>query len=76
MDLDCLPLNTSNVGKLTTYQLRQELIKRDALDIEESRINHRTMLERLIRELVKEEKVKRKSMMVASLHLLFVSIRI
>ena len=56
------PINTSTVGHLTTYELRQELLRRNALDIEESRINHRTMLERLIIELVKEEKRKRKSL--------------
>ena len=60
MDSSRRPITTSTVGKLTTYELRQELLHRNALDIEESRINHRSMLERLIVELVKEEKLKRK----------------
>ena len=60
MESSCRPIDTSTVGQLTTYELRQELLRRDALDIEESRINHRTMLERLIVELVKEEKAMRK----------------
>ena len=48
-------LSSRNVGKLTTYEIRQELVKRDAMDLEEKVINHRTLLERLVQELVKVE---------------------
>ena len=53
-----MEITTKNVGKLSTYEIRQELVRRSALDIEESKINHRTMLQRLMVELVKEEKQK------------------
>lgn len=55
---DIIEVTTSNVDKLTTYQLRQELIKRNCLDIPENRINHRSMLERLIHELYRVEQDK------------------
>lgn len=51
-------ITSRNVGNLTTYELRQELIRRDKLDIPEKQINHRSMLQRLMVELVAEESVK------------------
>jgi hypothetical protein len=48
-------LTTQNVSSLTTYELRQELVRRNKLDIPENQINHRSMLQRLIVELVAEE---------------------
>ena len=35
------PLSTRNVSRLTTYELRQELVRRDKLDIPDDQINHR-----------------------------------
>ena len=54
-ELDGEKLSTRNVSKLSTYALRQELVRREALDIPEEQINHNTMLKRLIEELVKDE---------------------
>ncbi len=51
-------LTTQNVSSLTTYELRQELVRRNKLDIPEGQINHRSMLQRLIVELVAEEDIK------------------
>lgn len=51
-------ITSRTVGALSTYELRQELVRRDALDLPESNINHKTMLQRLMVELVKEEKEK------------------
>ena len=48
-------LTSSNVHQLSTYELRQELVRRDCLDIPEAAINHNTMLQRLIQALVVEE---------------------
>jgi hypothetical protein len=48
-------LTIRNVGKLTTFELRQELVKRNCLDIPEENINHRTMLQRLVQVLLDEE---------------------
>jgi hypothetical protein len=48
-------LSTRNVSKLTTFALRQELVHRDCLDIPEEKINHNSMLQRLIEDLVKQE---------------------
>mmetsp|Transcript_15557 Transcript_15557/g.14088 ORF Transcript_15557/g.14088 Transcript_15557/m.14088 type:complete len:156 (+) Transcript_15557:102-569(+) len=48
-------ITSLNAGYLTTYEIRQELIKRNALDIPDSDINHRSMLARLIKELVIQE---------------------
>ena len=48
-------VNLTNVSKLTTFQLRQQLVKRGSLDIEESKINHNSMLQRLIKDLIEEE---------------------
>ena len=51
----CEGLTIRNVGKLTTFELRQELVKRNCLDIPEENINHRTMLQRLVQVLLDEE---------------------
>lgn len=50
------PLSSRNVSRLTTYELRQELVRRDKLDIPDDRINHRTMLQRLMQLLLEDEK--------------------
>ena len=55
MSIEGEPLSTRNVSKLTTYQLRQELTRRDKLDIPEDNINHRSMLQRLIQVLMEDE---------------------
>ena len=54
-ELDGEKLGTRNVSKLSTYALRQELVRREKLDIPEEEINHNNMLKRLIEELVKDE---------------------
>ena len=51
-------ITIENAGYCTAYELRQELVRRGALDIEESTINFRTMLQRLMVELVKEDNKK------------------
>lgn len=51
-------ITVDNAGYCTAYELRQELVRRKALDIEESNINFRTMLQRLMIELVKEDNRK------------------
>jgi hypothetical protein len=48
-------LTSSNVHRMSTYELRQELVRRNCLDIPEAEINHNTMLQRLIQVLVIEE---------------------
>ena len=48
-------VTSSNVSTLTTYELRQELELRGALDLPEGGINHRAMMQRLVQELVKVE---------------------
>jgi hypothetical protein len=40
---------------MSTYDLRQELVRRNCLDIPDDDINHNSMLQRLIVELVKDE---------------------
>lgn len=54
-ELEGEKLGTRNVSKLSTYALRQELVRREKLDIPEEEINHNNMLKRLIEELVKDE---------------------
>lgn len=51
-------LTSLNAHKLTTFELRQELVKRDALDLPEKEINHRNMMRRLVEELVRQDNVK------------------
>jgi len=48
-------ITIDNVGGLSTYDLRQELNRRGAMDIEEEKINHKSLLKRLIVELVKDK---------------------
>lgn len=48
-------ITLDNVGELTTYDLRQELNRREAMDIPEEKINHKSLLKRLIVELVKDK---------------------
>ena len=50
-------LTTRNVGRLSTFELRQELVARNSLDIPEEQINHKTMLQRLIKLLLEDEKI-------------------
>lgn len=40
---------------MTAYELRQELVRRNAFDIDEDKANYKSMLQRLMVELVKEE---------------------
>lgn len=51
------PLTLRNVGSLTTFEIRQELNRRNAMDLDEEKvqINFKTLLQRLVQELVKEE---------------------
>ena len=48
-------ITTKNVHTLSTYDLRQELVRRKCLDLSEDNINHNSMLQRLITELVLDE---------------------
>jgi len=48
-------ITSENVSKLTTFELRQELVRRECLDLDEDKINHNSMLKRLMEELVKDE---------------------
>jgi hypothetical protein len=48
-------LTLRNVANLTTYEIRQELNRRNAMDLEEGNIHFKTLLQRLVQELVKEE---------------------
>lgn len=48
-------ITSENVSKLTTFELRQELVRRDCLDLDEEAINHNSMMKRLVQELVKDE---------------------
>eukprot|EP01038_Epipyxis_sp_PR26KG_P007530 gene7530-10258_t len=48
-------ITTANVGSLSTYEIRQELVRRNALDIPENMINHKSLLQRLVKDLVEEE---------------------
>lgn len=59
-------IDLRNVHLLTTYELRQELVRRMAFDFkDEDTVNHRSMLERLIKELVKDEEKKTNDKVVA-----------
>jgi len=49
------PLSTRNVSKLTTFEIRQELNRRGKMDLPEETITHKTLLQRLIAELVSDE---------------------
>jgi hypothetical protein len=50
-----MPLTVEAASKLTTYELRQELVRRNKLDIPENQINYKTMLHRLIQLIVEDE---------------------
>ena len=45
-------LCSANVASLTTYELRQELELRGKMDLAEGTINHKSLLQRLVQELV------------------------
>jgi len=49
------PLSTKNVSKLSTYELRQELTRRGKMDLPEEMVSHKSLLCRLITELVADE---------------------
>ena len=53
--MDSKLINVENVSKCSIYELRQELLKRNAFDLEESQINYKNLLQRLIQELLKDE---------------------
>jgi len=44
-----------NASACTPYELRQELVRRGAMDIPEDKANYRSMLQRLMLELVNEQ---------------------
>eukprot|EP01031_Cornospumella_fuschlensis_P032231 gene32231-38984_t len=48
-------ITVENAGNCTAYELRQELVKRGAFDLEEDKVNFRSLLQRLMVELVKDE---------------------
>ena len=48
-------VTVANVGSLTTYELRHELELRGKMDLTEGSINHRSLLQRLVQELVSQE---------------------
>lgn len=48
-------VTVANVGSLTTYELRQELELRGKMDLTEGSINHRSLLQRMVQELVSHE---------------------
>jgi len=48
-------ITTKNVHQISTYDLRQELVRRNCLDIPDAQINHNSMLQRLIQALIIEE---------------------
>ena len=50
-------INSKNVGSLTTFEIRQELDRRQCMDIPDKEINHRSLLQRLVKELVMEEEI-------------------
>ena len=49
------PITSDNISKLTTYQLRQELVRRNAFDLDEDAVNYNTLLKRLLVEVLKDE---------------------
>jgi hypothetical protein len=48
-------ITIENASTCTPYDLRQELLRREAMDIPEGRANYRSLLQRLMVELVKEQ---------------------
>jgi hypothetical protein len=53
--LSAAKISSLSVHSMPTYDLRQELVRRNCLDIPEDDINHNSLLQRLIVELVKDE---------------------
>jgi hypothetical protein len=51
-------ITVANVSTCTAYELRQELVRRKAFDLNEDKVNFRSLLQRLMTELVKEEEIK------------------
>lgn len=51
-------ITTQTVSKLTTFELRKELERRGCMDLEDAKINHKALLQRLIQELVRDESLK------------------
>jgi len=45
-------ITSANAGTCTPFQLRQELVKRNCFDLDEEKVCHRTLLQRLMVELV------------------------
>eukprot|EP00981_Chlorochromonas_danica_P002680 scaffold525_cov170-Ochromonas_danica.AAC.4 len=54
-DLSVKVITVANAGSCSAYELRQELIRREAFDLEEEKVNFRSLLQRLMVELVKDE---------------------
>ena len=51
-----LTITTENISKLTTYELRQELLRRGQFDFkDENLVNYKSLLKRLMVEVVKDE---------------------
>jgi hypothetical protein len=48
-------ITTQNAAQCTAFELRQELVRRNAFDLPEEDVNYRTMLKRLMVELVADE---------------------
>ena len=48
-------VTSANVSTLSTYELRQELELRGKMDLVEGTINHKSLLQRLVQELVAHE---------------------
>lgn len=48
-------ITSDNISTLTTYELRQELNRRNAMDIPEKKINYKSLLQRLLVEVLKDE---------------------
>ena len=49
-------VSSDNISKLTTYELRQELVRRGAFDFtDEDTVNYKTLMQRLMIEVLKDE---------------------
>mmetsp|Transcript_20413 Transcript_20413/g.45437 ORF Transcript_20413/g.45437 Transcript_20413/m.45437 type:complete len:177 (-) Transcript_20413:129-659(-) len=46
---------THNASTSTAFEIRQELLRRDAMDLDADKCNYKSLLQRLMVELVKEE---------------------
>lgn len=51
-------ITIQNAGLCTAYELRQELNRRNAFDLDENKVNFKSLLQRLMVELVKDEAQK------------------